>query len=150
MTKLEFSAGGVVFRQNDKKIEFVLILNPFDKWTFPKGRIEKGEKTEIAALRETAEEIGLKKLKNLGLIKKIDYWFRKENHLIHKYVYFYLFEASARVKLNPQKEEIKTAEWFEAQKALEILGYPKDVRSILEKAIEIINQQTWQIADWKN
>ncbi len=141
MTKLEFSAGGVVFSRKNKKFEFILILNPYDKWTFPKGRIEKGEKTEIAASRETAEEIGLKKLKNLGLIKKIDYWFKKDKDLIHKYVYFYLFEALPKAKLTPQKEEIKTAQWFNAEKALGILGYPKDDRIILKKAIEIIKQQ---------
>lgn len=141
MTKLEFSAGGVVFSRSNKKFEFILILNSYGKWTFPKGRIEKGEKTEIAALRETAEEIGLKKFKNLGLIKKIDYWFKKDKDLIHKYVYFYLFEAPSKAKLTPQKEEIKDAQWFNAEKALKILGYPKNDRIILQKAIEIIKQQ---------
>lgn len=141
MTKLEFSAGGVVFCHRDKEREFVLIFNPYGKWTFPKGRIEPGEKTEVAALRETTEEIGIKNLKSLGLIKKIDYWFRKDETLIHKYVYFYLMEAPFRAKLTPQKGEIKTAKWFKTDQALKNLGYPKEDRAILEKAITTTNQR---------
>jgi 8-oxo-dGTP diphosphatase len=49
----EFSAGGVVIK--DKR-EVLLIKNPSNIWTFPKGHIEKGETREQAAVREVKEE----------------------------------------------------------------------------------------------
>ncbi len=64
--KKEFSAGCVVFRklkvQSEKfKIEFLLGKHSgYHKWVLPKGLIEKGEKGEEAAIRETEEEIGVK------------------------------------------------------------------------------------------
>jgi 8-oxo-dGTP pyrophosphatase MutT (NUDIX family) len=63
----EFSAGGVVFKV-DKETTFWLIrrskpstLYPEeDRWTLPKGWLEKDEKPEQAALREVEEEAWVK------------------------------------------------------------------------------------------
>ena len=38
----EFAAGGVLFKDG----EVLLIKNPSDVWTFPKGLVEAGEKPE--------------------------------------------------------------------------------------------------------
>jgi 8-oxo-dGTP diphosphatase len=53
-------------------------------WSFPKGKLERGEPAPVAAVRETAEEAGLdvilgRRLKSvsyeaLGLPKTVDYW----------------------------------------------------------------------------
>ena len=55
--KVEISAGGVVFKKEDNKLKFLLILDGYGRWALPKGHIEKGESTKTAALREVSEEI---------------------------------------------------------------------------------------------
>ncbi|MCL5407267.1 MAG: NUDIX domain-containing protein [Patescibacteria group bacterium] len=136
--KFEFSAGGIVYKKEGEEIKFALICDSFDKWTFPKGKIEKKEKPEIAALREIEEEIGISNLKIIESLGKIDYWFRKDD-LIHKFVYFYLVEAPPEAVLKHQVEEISDAEWFDFNKAIEILGYKKDDLPLLKKAFTILN-----------
>lgn len=40
----EMTAGGIVWRKNDKnQVEILLIQDIKDRWTIPKGHIEKGE-----------------------------------------------------------------------------------------------------------
>ena len=68
----EISAGGVVLFGNA-----ILLLRKFNgDWVLPKGKVEEGENNEEAALREVAEETGVKAetLKYLGEIHymKID------------------------------------------------------------------------------
>jgi 8-oxo-dGTP diphosphatase len=51
------ASGGVVCR--DGKV--ALVHRPrYDDWSFPKGKLDKGETWEDAALREVEEEIGLR------------------------------------------------------------------------------------------
>jgi len=51
------AAGGVVVR--DGKV--VLVHRPkYDDWTFPKGKADEDESDEACALREVAEETGLR------------------------------------------------------------------------------------------
>ena len=138
--KLEFSAGGIVFRKREGQFEIALILDPYKKWTFPKGRIEKGEKPEEAAIREVGEEIGIENLKPIKLIDKIDYWFRREGELYHKYVYFFLLEAPLKAGLKHQKEEVLDAKWFNKNSALENVGYKKDDVPLLEESFKFLEK----------
>jgi 8-oxo-dGTP diphosphatase len=132
--KLEFSAGGIIFRRVKQRVVLALVLDSYNQWTFPKGHIEKGEKPETAAEREASEETGLKNIKVVKLLDKIDYWFKLNHETYHKYVYFFLIEAPANAKIKPQKAEIKDARWFSPSQAKAILGYKKDSVPILEKA----------------
>jgi 8-oxo-dGTP pyrophosphatase MutT (NUDIX family) len=51
------AAGGVVLRDGD----VVLVHRPkYDDWTFPKGKAYEDESDEDCALREVAEETGLR------------------------------------------------------------------------------------------
>jgi ADP-ribose pyrophosphatase YjhB (NUDIX family) len=139
---LEFSAGGLIYRQGKQgKIELALILDPYGKWTMPKGHIELGEKPQVASLREIQEEIGLNHLQLAANLGKMDYWFKDEGkNLIHKYVYYYLFKAKEGMPLKPNTAEIKDAKWFDA-KGLKKLSTYKDTKPIIEKALNILNQQ---------
>jgi 8-oxo-dGTP diphosphatase len=63
------AAGGVVWREtvvadehghSRPGVEIVLVHRPrYDDWSFPKGKLDKGETFEQAAVREVAEETGL-------------------------------------------------------------------------------------------
>ena len=137
--QMEFSAGGIVYKKEDEKIQFALILNSYNEWTFPKGHIEKGEKPEETAKREVGEEIGLGDLKIINLIDKIDYWFKLKDILYHKFVYFYLMETASDSKLEAQVSEIKKAVWMSGEEAEKNLKYKEDT-PLLRKAIAMLSQ----------
>lgn len=132
--KLEFSAGGVIYKKEGNEFQIALILTMDGEWSFPKGHIEPKEKPEEAAIRECEEETGLANLKIGEMLEKSDYWFKFEDTLIHKFVYFYLIEAEAGSKLSAQLTEITDAQWFSLDAAMEIIGYKKQNQSILTKA----------------
>jgi 8-oxo-dGTP diphosphatase len=55
------ASGGVVVRRNDGTLEVAVVHRPkYDDWSFPKGKLARGEGWEEAALREVEEEIGLR------------------------------------------------------------------------------------------
>ena len=67
----EPTAGGVIFRRNDKgDVEFLLYQDARDRWTIPKGHVEPGETTQEAAKREVSEESGLKNIAMCGWLDR--------------------------------------------------------------------------------
>jgi 8-oxo-dGTP diphosphatase len=55
------AAGGLVVRESTNGGEILLVHRPaYDDWTFPKGKLEPGEREEDAAIREVEEETGLR------------------------------------------------------------------------------------------
>lgn len=131
--KMEFSAGGLVYKKDNNDIQFALVLNHDQKWTFPKGHIEKGEKPEVTAAREVSEEIGATNLKVEMLLEKIDYWFVQDGEKIHKFVYFYLMQAPPDTRLAPQLEEIGAAQWFPPNETAKVMHYKEDA-NLLKQA----------------
>lgn len=142
--KLEFSAGGIVYKIVKGKPEIALILDSYGRWALPKGHIENKEDPEIAARREIEEEIGLKDLKLIDELPKSEYWFKlpvsrsssrgKQGELIHKFLYLFLFEAESTAKLTPLKSEIKDAKWMTLDeiKKLELYDSLKDPVKFVE------------------
>jgi 8-oxo-dGTP pyrophosphatase MutT (NUDIX family) len=55
------AAGGVVWREGGDGVEVVVVHRPrYDDWSFPKGKLDKGETFEQAARREVEEETGIR------------------------------------------------------------------------------------------
>jgi len=55
------AAGGVVWRRGSAGLEILLVHRPkYDDWSLPKGKLDNGETSEAAALREVEEETGLR------------------------------------------------------------------------------------------
>jgi 8-oxo-dGTP pyrophosphatase MutT (NUDIX family) len=56
------AAGAVVWRRGPNGApETLLIHRPrYDDWSFPKGKLKRGESDEEAALRELEEEVGIR------------------------------------------------------------------------------------------
>ena len=135
MAKREFSAGGIVLKREKRRLKVLLIKDGYGKWTWPKGNIGKGESSEDAALRETNEETGLKKLRIVEKIDRINYFYRLHGTLIYKTVYLFLMEAKGRKKFKIQTSEIRDAKWFTPEEALETVAY-KGAKETLKKAIE--------------
>jgi 8-oxo-dGTP pyrophosphatase MutT (NUDIX family) len=56
------AAGGLVCRRRDDGAREILVVHrpAYDDWSFPKGKLEPGEREEDAAIREVEEETGLR------------------------------------------------------------------------------------------
>jgi 8-oxo-dGTP pyrophosphatase MutT (NUDIX family) len=140
-TKQQFSAGGVVYRKAGDKIEVVILTRGEGKiFCLPKGKIEKPETPQQAALREIKEETGLTGAieKELG---KINYWFYSDEDIIppqrdkvrvYKTVHFYLvkFESGNTSDHDTDAEDVR---WLPIDEALKIMSYPSE-RQMVEKA----------------
>jgi 8-oxo-dGTP pyrophosphatase MutT (NUDIX family) len=142
--RTEVSAGGIVFQRSEKGILIAFILDPFNKWTFAKGHVEPGEKSETAAIREVEEETGLHNLEAIEYLGKIDFWFEDKYQSIgakvHKFVYYYLLEAESNAKHHLQREEkIKDLKWVPLEKAESFSSY-KDTAPVLKKAVQILKK----------
>lgn len=122
----EPTAGGVVFRRNpDKKnvIEILLIADSKGRWTIPKGHIEEGETARTAAEREIAEETGLKNMRVLDWLGKINFRYRRNNSLVLMTTEIFLVEASSGgSEVKPEKWMTSLA-WLSATDALDKIEY---------------------------
>jgi len=140
MTDKEFSAGGIVIKRHGGNLQVLLIKDSYGHWTWPKGKIEEGESTAEAAIRELGEETGLRAVEILKEIDKTEYFYRLKGRLIFKTVYIYLFRLLKEEKLKIQAAEIQAGSWFATEEALERVEY-KGSKKILKKAIDIFKHE---------
>lgn len=140
--KIEISAGGAVIKKIDNQTHVLLLKDKKNQWTLPKGLIEEGEPMEETAKREIKEEVGLTKIKLLTKLKPIQYFYKFESELIKKTVHYFLFEELEEETLQPQKEEgINEVKWAPIDEAMNIVGYQKTNRKVLEEAREFLIRQ---------
>lgn len=124
------AAGGLV--RNPK--QEILFIHRLDKWDLPKGKVEKGETTEIAAVREVEEECGISDL-NINSFITITYHIYFQENLKLKATYWYDMFYDGNQKLVPQTEEgIGIVEWKTAEELSEILNNTyENIKIVLEK-----------------
>lgn len=132
-TQLEISAGGIVYKRQKGEVKILLIKDSYGRWALPKGKIEKKEKPEEAALREIKEETGIGALKIKEGLGQIRYFYQLEGQRFFKIVYNFLIETEEE-KLKPCWE-IQDARWFSPEEALNKIAY-KNTKEILKKAID--------------
>lgn len=137
-TKLQFSAGGVIYRREGRRVEVALIVRGEGKiFCLPKGKIEKPETPQETALREVEEETGLKGRieKEIG---KINYWFysKEEKGRIFKTVYFYLIKYESG-ETSGHDFEVEEVKWLPIDESLKIMTYPSE-RKIMQKAKRLL------------
>ncbi|MEX0934430.1 MAG: NUDIX domain-containing protein [Candidatus Saccharimonadales bacterium] len=124
-TAEEETAGGVVFRRGKDSIEILMIQDPKDRWSIPKGKVEKGEHLSATAEREIKEETGLKHLRVLDKLGKVDFRYRNKDTLISKTMHVFLVHAYRDSDdYRPEEHEaIKDVAWFPVSKALNLIEY---------------------------
>ena len=105
------------------------------RWTWPKGKIEKGETPEQAAIREIREETGLKDIELVCKIGDVKYFYSLKAELIFKTVYVYLFKHIGREALKILHKEIEAGAWFTPDEALRKVEY-KGAKQFLKKGIK--------------
>lgn len=131
------SAGIVLFRMKGNQREYLLLHYPHGHWDLPKGKIEKGESKQEAALRELHEEAGLTAKILDGFEEQFFYFFKQDGELMHKTVYFFIGKAEpGDIKLS--HEHIGFA-WLSFDEALERLSF-KNAKELLKKVDIFLNQ----------
>ncbi len=143
--KTEHSAGFVIFRLERGVRKYLLLYKKADEiykenWSFPKGWPDKGESDLGAAKRETAEEAGITKIKQINNFKEESkYSFRNSSgELISKTVTWFLGETKQKaVKVSWEHAGF---EWQPYSKAMEQLTYNSD-EIILKKAEKYLKRK---------
>jgi len=142
---LEKSAGAVIFRRENNKIEYLLLHYPSsakapkEYWDFPKGHLEKGEKELDTVKREVEEETGLKDLEFIEEFEEwIKYFFKYKGKTVFKIVTFYLAETKTKnIKVSGEHLGYK---WLLYEEAIEQLTF-KNAKEILKKANDFLSKK---------
>ena len=109
---------------------------PDGLWVLPKGQIDQGESSEQAALREVAEETGVRG-SSLGKLGDTRYWFNWDGERIFKVVTFFLVQyESGRLGDVPEafRHEVAEARWIRLEQAPELLAY-RGEKEMAERAL---------------
>lgn len=128
----EVSAGGVVMGHAGVLLIKVKNLQGQVVWTFPKGHLEKGETSEVAALREVEEETGWR-CKILGPLLDVEYPFSRKGRMVMKTVHWYRMEALDRVG-DWDPDEVLDCRWCLLEEAKNLVTYPSDIKIIARVA----------------
>lgn len=103
------AAGGIV--QNELKQ--ILFIYRHDKWDLPKGKIEKGETLQNAAMREVKEECGFRNLDLNRQVSTTFHIYEEKGKQVLKISYWFLM-FSRDQDLTPQIEEgITKVQWMD-------------------------------------
>ncbi|WP_317047428.1 NUDIX hydrolase [Sinomicrobium soli] len=113
------AAGGLVSNPAGE----VLFIFRNGKWDLPKGKLEKKESVEEAAIREVEEETGIRKLKLGPLLNKTYHIFRRNGEYRLKETYWFSMSSTFTGKFRPQCEEgIEKVEWKKVSEIPLVLG----------------------------
>lgn len=131
--KREFSAGGVVLRTDDGRVEVALVSPRRGVLALPKGHPEDGETLEQAATREVLEETGLtaQLVERLGEVR---YWYSLSGERVLKGVTFFLFDYLSG-SVEDHDDEVEDAAWVALDEAPRLLSY-KGEREMAAKALQ--------------
>ena len=126
--KLQFSAGGVVYKKSDNKTEVLVAQHSqHHGWVFPKGLIGDhvdGENKKETALREVKEETGADG-KIIKILTPVTYRFVFEGEKIKKTVYYFLMEYAGG-DIAKHDHEMEAVVWLPIEKVEERLTYKSD------------------------
>jgi 8-oxo-dGTP pyrophosphatase MutT (NUDIX family) len=112
---------------------------PEGTWALPKGLIDAGEHGAEAAVREVAEETGLRGrlLEKLGDVR---YVYTRRGERVFKVVSFFLLRhAGGRIGVLPPGMELEVAEarWLPLEEAPRLLAYGGE-REMARKALDLL------------
>jgi 8-oxo-dGTP pyrophosphatase MutT (NUDIX family) len=115
------ASGGVVWRRGPNGVEVALVHRPrYDDWSLPKGKLDRGESWEDAALREVEEEIGIRA--RLG--EELPPTSYRDNKGREKVVRYWLMEARDG-EFTPS-DEVDEMRWLAPDEAERLLTYEHD------------------------
>ncbi len=116
------AAGGVIVRGPKKGPKVLLVHRPrYNDWSFPKGKLEPGEKFKHAALREVLEETGFSCKMHKPSLPSLTYRDRNDRSKVVRY--WLMTVLSGTFKPN---DEVDLIAWVRSDKVTERLTYTKD------------------------
>lgn len=121
------AAGGIVYNESYD----ILFIKRLGRWDLPKGKVEKGESLDQAALREVEEETGLK---DLVLEKFVNHtfhiYFERNGEQVLKTTYWYKMSYFGQDAAVPQLEEGITEVAWKDKKSIDREVYPSTFKNI--------------------
>jgi len=141
--KITDDAQMVIYRQEGRNIFFLLLcrFNPergVDEYRLVKGGVEKDESIENAAKREIEEEVGLKDAQIILKVHEYSYTAGEIHHNVQVLLVKTLGENIDIDSSEEGKFEIKGYRWELTEKALDLLSYEDEKKSIIN-SLEKIN-----------
>ena len=131
------AAGALLWRRENGVLKVLLIhRDRYDDWSWPKGKLDKGESISEAAVREIHEETGLKVCLGVKL-QEIEY--RLDNgqrKIVHYWAAEVTDKALAQQNFVPD-EEVGSLEWFTLPDAKKKLTYKHDVEPL--KVLQVLD-----------
>src|SRR4051794_17513614 len=124
------AAGAVVLRKGP---EVLLVHRPkYDDWSMPKGKVDPGEHVTATAVREVAEETGLRV--RLGPPLRSQQYDVRNGSTRTKIVQYWVGRPVAEddVSAYAPNEEIDQVVWVPIDKARDLLSYERDVATLTE------------------
>lgn len=121
------AAGGVVINPENK----ILFIHRLGKWDLPKGKIEKGESKEVAAVREVEEECGIFNLELRDFINSTYHIYtERDGKKILKTTYWFEMFYSGNEMPKPQIEEGINEVGWKDEKEIESQILPSTFQNI--------------------
>lgn len=135
----EVSAGGVIYRQEDDGYYFVLLLDAYGKWTFPKGGLKDNESLEQAVARELSEETGLQNLVVKDFLGETQVKVHKPDEKPYrKLIKYFLVETKEKEIIVPKVSELLDVKWYPKHEVLNTLSY-ENAKDIFNMALQKLN-----------
>jgi 8-oxo-dGTP pyrophosphatase MutT (NUDIX family) len=138
-TSTATSAGGVVVRQEAGRTQFVVGIRRRDRdartWTLPKGTPNAGETIEQTAVREVAEETGLR-VRITEPLGSIEYRFVQSGQRIHKTVHYFVMEPTGG-DLADHDREFEDVRWIDITDASSLLTFETE-RALVARAASVV------------
>lgn len=125
--KTILAAGGVLWREREGLREIALIYRERwgGEWSLPKGKLDKGESFEAAALREVFEETACR-AEIEDFLATVDYRVKDKP----KVVLFYRMRLVEELAFTPN-QEIQALEWVTPEEALQRIAHDKEREVVL-------------------
>lgn len=133
----EKSCGAIIYRINNKKLEYLLIRQNEGTWGSPKGHMEKGETELDTAIREIKEETNIDAIVDTNFRKEITYYI-EEKDIMKTSLYFVATSNSFNIKL--QDEEISEYVWLDYEESLNKITYD-NFKGIFIEANKYLNKR---------
>jgi len=137
----EIASGLIIFRRNREGLKFLLLYHGNGYWNFPKGKLEKEERSFRAALREVREETGLAE-RDLKIVRNFKAYerfsFRRNRQKIFKIVILYLAETDKhRIRIS---DEHSGYGWFSFSESRKLLAKYKENLMIVSNAYAFLEK----------
>ena len=126
------AAGGLITNPAGE----VLLMFRRGKWDLPKGKQDPGEDLETCALREVAEETGLRNISLDNKIIETFHYYPMKNKKVLKHTHWYRMHFTGTELTIPQiEEDIQDLQWVKPQNVEKYLKFSyENIREVFRAA----------------